>query len=206
MPALCVGLGDRGERGCLAGSGDGAHERDRARVGDHAADERALLVAEREAALVLRARDADRPPGPGRGRVGAGRVVVRARVMRCSAACRLRVVKRCRSSGTTCSRREERVGRGEQGVAVGRRAERERELAHDVAAREGGVALGQAVLAEELLEDAAESASVERSWRVATGREQRCELVCVEVLAEPRACGGAIGGFVARARPWPGAC
>ena len=54
----CVGLGDCSERGCLAGSGDGANERDRSRVGDHAADEVALLVAEREAALCLYARDA----------------------------------------------------------------------------------------------------------------------------------------------------
>ena len=66
---------------------------------------------------------------------------------------------------------EERVGGGEQGLTIGRCAERERELAHDVAAREGGVALGQAVLAEELLEDAAESACVNRSWRLVTGGE-----------------------------------
>ena len=57
----------------------------------------------------------------------------------------------------------------------------------------------------EPLEDAAESARVKRRRRVAAGCEQRGELACVEVFAEPSARGGAIRGLVARARPWPGA-
>ena len=166
----CVGLGDCSERGCLAGSGDGANERDRSRVGDHAADELALLVAEREAALCLYARDAIVRLGLGEDELAQGGSLGELRDSQ------LGGLQATGGEALPIQRddlleAEERVGRGEQGLTIGRCAERERELAHDVAAREGGVALGQAVLAEELLEDAAQSACVNRSWRVATGGE-----------------------------------
>ena len=159
MPACCVGLGDGGQRGCLAGTGNRAHQRHRRGIGEDAAHEFALLLAEQEAAPGLDAHDALVRVGLG------GHELAWRRALRelCDALlCDEEIPGREPPSVQRGDllEREERVGCRKQRGGIGNRAERERKLTHDIAAGERGVALGETALAEQLLKGAAESARV----------------------------------------------